>query len=140
MSKLKIERNEEAYTKLERILGIPGPSRGRIRKHGVFLFLAGLTLTTLLVMVSRTTFFGYYCSRVLPNAVEACLQRSSIVSVAACFTAFATVSILGIGLVEMLTASPWNKAQGPKPLAILIATWILFVSVLCLLINQAFGV
>jgi hypothetical protein len=140
MSKLKIERQEETYEKLGGIIRIPGPSSASIRKHGIILSLVGLASTTLLVILSRTTFFGDFCSSLSSRAIDDCLQLSSIVAVATCFAAFATLSILGIGLVELITVRPWNEVQGTKPLVILIATWIIFVSVLCLLINQEFGI
>jgi hypothetical protein len=140
MSMFRNERQKETYTKLERIFGIPGPSSASIRRHGFALLLAGLTTTTLLVVISRTTFLGDYCSSLGSNDTDVCLQLSSIIAVASCFGSFATISVLGIGLVEIITAGPWNEVQGTKPLAILVATWIIFVCVLCLLINQAFGV
>lgn len=137
---LKINQQEDTYPKLGRIIGIPGPTSSSIRKHGIALFLLGLVSTTLLVVVSRTTFFGNYCSNLHINDIDLCLQLSSIVAVSACFAAFVTISGLGIGLVEIISISSWNEVEGAKPLIILIATWIVFVSVLCLLINQTFGV
>lgn len=140
MSKINSDRSNDLFVKISQLIGTPEPSSSEVRKHGIILLLAGLVATAFLVVVSRVGFSPEFCSKLNPKLSPVCFDVGSGIAVISCFASFITISVVGFGLVELISASPWNEAKGRRPFLILIITWLLFISVLCLLIGRGFGV
>jgi hypothetical protein len=140
MSTDNSDRSNDLVVKISQVIGTPEPSTSGVRKHGIILLLVGLVATAILVVVSLVGFSPEFCSKLNPRLSSVCLDVGSWISVITCFASFISISVVGFGLVELISASPWNEAKGRRSFIILIITWLLFISVLCLLIDRDFGV